>query len=137
MPAVVPPVIGHDDQYFWEGARRHKLLLQRCTGCGVLRHPPAPACNECGSLEWEAVEASGRGTVFSWIVSKHPTRPDDEPRIVAVIELEEGIGMVSNLQEVDIAEVRNEMPVEVCFVEFDDGLVLPQFRPAAAAAAGA
>ena len=129
MPAVVPPVIGPDDEYFWEGARAGKLLLQRCGGCGALRHPPVPMCPECGSLEWEPQEAAGRGTVFSWIVSRHPNKPDDEPRIVACVELEEGIGMVTNLQDVEPAAVENEMAVEVCFTEFDGDVVLPQFRP--------
>ena len=129
MPAVVPPVIGRDDEYFWEGARAGKLLLQRCGGCGGLRHPPVPMCPECGSLEWEPHEASGRGTVFSWIVSRHPNQPDDEPRIVAVVELQEGIGMVTNLQEIGPDAVENDLAVEVCFTEFEGGVVLPQFRP--------
>ena len=134
MVHVVPPVIGPDDEYFWEGARDRKLLLQRCGGCGELRHPPVPMCPECGSLEWSAQEASGRGTVFSWIVSRHPNsaRADEGWRIVAVVELEEGIGFVTNLQDVEPDDVRNEMPVEVCFTEFDDGVVLPQFRPVGA-----
>jgi uncharacterized OB-fold protein len=131
MPAVVPPAIGPDDEYFWEGARAGKLLLQRCRACGEVRHPPVPMCPECGSLEWQPQEAAGRGTVFSWIVSRHPNKPDDEPRIVAVVELDEGIGMVTNLQNVDPSAVENEMAVEVCFTEFDGGVVLPQFRPVA------
>jgi hypothetical protein len=85
-------------------------------------------CPNCGSLEWDTQEASGRGTVHSWIVSRHPTEPDDEPRIVALVELEEGVRLVSNLQEVEESQVWNDMPVEVMFVEIDQ-VALPQFRP--------
>lgn len=73
---------------------------------------------------------SGRGTVHSWIVSHHPTQTDDLPRIVALVELEEGVRLVSNLQEVRVADVRNDMAVECVFAEID-GVTLPQFRPAA------
>jgi hypothetical protein len=71
---------------------------------------------------------AGRGFVYSWIVSRHPTQPGDSPRIVALIELDEGMRLVSNLQGIDPADVRNGMRVEV---EFDEigGVKLPQFRP--------
>ena len=71
----------------------------------------------------------GRGKVQSWIVSRHPTEPDDAPRIVALIDLEEGVRLVSNLQDVEIADVENDMPVEVVFADID-GFTLPQFRAA-------
>jgi len=130
-PRVVAPVDDHGDRFFWDAAREGKLLIQRCRSCGTLRHPPAPMCGRCGSLEWEGTESTGRGTVHSWIVSRHPSRPDDEPRVVVLVDLAEGTRLVSNLVDVDPAEVRNEMPVEVCFVAYNDGdVVLPQFRPA-------
>ena len=128
---VVPPVDDHGDRFFWEGARAGQLLIQRCRSCGTLRHPPAPMCGHCGSLEWEGTVSSGRGTVHSWIVSRHPSRPDDDPRVVVLVDLEEGTRLVSNLVEVDPDQVHNDMAVEVCFVAYDDGeVVLPQFRPA-------
>jgi uncharacterized OB-fold protein len=83
----------------------------------------------CGSGEWEVAELSGRGVVYSWIVSRHPTRPEDSPRVVALVELEEGRRLVSNLQDVEPANVTTGMPVEVTFTEID-GQKLPQFRPA-------
>ena len=67
--------------------------------------------------------------MHSWIVSRHPTEPDDAPRIVALVDLEEGVRLVSNLQDVDPAHVENDMPVEVVFADVD-GFTLPQFRPA-------
>jgi uncharacterized OB-fold protein len=86
-------------------------------------------CPACGSVEWDVEELSGRGRVHSWIVSHHPTQPDDAPRIVALILLEEGLRLVSNLDGVEAEDVVNDMDVEVAFVEVD-GVRLPQFRPA-------
>jgi uncharacterized OB-fold protein len=91
-------------------------------------------CPVCGSLEWTVQEASGRGTVHSWIVSRHPSDPDELPRVVALVELEEGVRLVSNLQDVEPDQVTNDMAVEVLFKEVD-GVTLPQFRPAASGAA--
>jgi hypothetical protein len=59
----------------------------------------------------------------------HPTQPDEVPRIVALVDLDEGVRLVTNLQGIDPADVRNDMPVELTFAELD-GLMLPQFRPA-------
>jgi uncharacterized OB-fold protein len=128
VPHVIAPVVGHDDRYFWDGVAEGKLLLRKCAKCSHLQHPPTPMCPRCGSLEWTTQEASGRGTVYSWIVSHHPTQPDAEPRIVALIALEEGLRMVSNIVDAGGADVRNDMDVEVCFRTYDD-VTLPQFRP--------
>jgi uncharacterized protein len=134
VPRVIPPNVEDDDRFFWDGVARGELLAQRCDGCGTRRHPPLPMCGTCGSLEWTAEPLSGRGTVFSWIVSRHPSEPTAEPRIVAVVALEEdGLRMVSNLVDVDPATVADELAVELCFRDHD-GTVLPQFRPAGGAA---
>ena len=129
MPPVFPPTPGPHDEYFWQGVRDRTLLLRKCSGCGALQHPPTPMCGECHSLEWDVQKATGRGTVYTWIVSHHPSQPDENPRIVALVELEEGIRLVSNLCDVEPEAVRNDMPVEVRFVEFDGDVVLPQFAP--------
>lgn len=129
MPRVIPPVPDADDQFFWDGVAAGKLLLERCASCKTKRHPPSPMCGVCLSTEREAFEASGRAAVHSWIGSRHPSEPDAEPRIVVLVDLEEGLRMVSNLQDVAIADVYPGMPVEVCFAEID-GTMLPQFRPA-------
>jgi uncharacterized OB-fold protein len=85
-------------------------------------------CPHCGSLEWTVRELSGRGTLHSWVQSKHPTEPDDMARIVALVELEEGVRIVSNLHAIEPANVENDMPLEVVFVDVD-GVRLPQFQP--------
>ncbi|HUP76682.1 MAG TPA: OB-fold domain-containing protein [Acidimicrobiales bacterium] len=84
-------------------------------------------CPSCHSLKWTTRESSGRGTVYSWIMSHHPTEPDAQPRIVVLVDLEEGVRLVSNLQGVAVSDVRNGMAVELCFDDFE-GVVLPQFR---------
>ena len=129
MPKVTPPVDDPDDRYFWEGAREGRLMLQSCAACGALRHPPSPMFARCGSTERDATASSGRGRIHSWILSHHPSAPDDAPRVVVLVELEEGCRVVSNLLDVAPEDVRNDMAVEVCFVE-RDGVVLPQFRSA-------
>ena len=128
MPRVIPPTPDPDDQYFWDGVAQNKLLLQRCASCGSLRQPPAPMCGDCNSLEWDTQESSGRGEVYSWVYSHHPSEPDAQPRVVVLVELEEGVRLVSNLREVPHDAIRNGQPVEVFFVE-EDGVKLPQFRP--------
>ena len=129
MPPVAQPVPDEDSRFFWDGVREGRLLLQRCSGCSAFRHPPGPMCPACLSLEWEAVEASGRGTIYSWVLSHHPTEPDAEPRVVVLVALDEGVRLVANLQGVPRQEVVNDLPVEVFFDEID-GVRLPQFRPA-------
>ncbi len=119
------------EAYFWDGVKDRTLLLRRCVGCGELQHPPTPMCGHCHGLEWETQKATGRGTVYSWIVSRHPSQPDDNPRIVALVELAEGVRLVSNLIGIDAADVRNDMEVEVTFVEYGQDLLLPHFTPVA------
>jgi uncharacterized protein len=130
MPRVIAPAVNRDDEYFWAGVDQDRLLVRRCIECSLLQHPPTPMCPRCGSVQWDVQELAGRGFVYSWIVSRHPTRPEDSPRIVALIELDEGMRLVSNLRGIDPADVRNGMRVEVGFGAID-GVKLPQFRPAA------
>jgi len=125
--AVIPPAIDRDSQFFWDGVRAGQLLVQRCTDCAELRHPPGPACPECGCLAWKAEQSAGCGTVYSWVLSHHPTEADAEPRVVVLVDLEDGVRMVANLLGVPVAEVTNDLPVEVFFTEVD-GVPLPMFR---------
>jgi uncharacterized OB-fold protein len=119
-----------DDDFFWDGARAGKLLVQKCGSCGLLRHPPLPMCSHCQSVEVEILECSGRGKVLAWVNSKHPNRPDEDSRIVVNLELEEGTKLISNIQGIELDDIHVGLPVEVFFQEFD-GVVLPQFRPVA------
>jgi uncharacterized OB-fold protein len=114
-----------DEDFFWAGVDEGRLLAQKCRGCGALRHPPSPMCANCQSLDWEPQELTGRGQVFGWLISKHPTQPDADPRTVVLVELEEGIRMVSNLA--GGGPTRIGEAVEVCYADVN-GARLPQFR---------
>jgi uncharacterized OB-fold protein len=134
VPSVVPPTPTLDDQFFWDAIADGRLVFQRCAACGVVRHPPAPMCGECHSIEWDTQESTGHGHVYTWIVSHHPTKPDAEPRVVVLVELDEGIRFVANLLGVDVGSLQdgavgNGMEVELT-IEDVDGVALPQFRPA-------
>ncbi|HUF85148.1 MAG TPA: OB-fold domain-containing protein, partial [Acidimicrobiia bacterium] len=86
---------------------------------------------ECRSYEWDTVEASGRGTVYSYVVNHYPQVPAfDYPLPIGLIELDEGTRVVADLVGIDAAEVRVGMPVEVEWVEHDPDLTLPAFHPA-------
>ncbi|MEC4018888.1 bifunctional MaoC family dehydratase N-terminal/OB-fold nucleic acid binding domain-containing protein [Streptomyces sp. H27-D2] len=123
------PVVNRDNAGFWDGVADHKLLIQRCTGCETFRFPWLPGCNACGSADWKAVEASGVGTVYSYVVMRHPPFPAfDPPYAVGLIELAEGVRMVANVTGVPYDEVRIGMPVTLEFLRVDDELELPAFR---------
>lgn len=125
------PVINRDNAGFWEGVARHRLLIQRCTGCATLRFPWLPGCNSCGGQEWDTVEASGHGTVYSYVVMHHPPFPAfDPPYAVALVELAEGVRVISNITGVPSDKVRIGMPVELEFLRVDEDMELPVFRGA-------
>jgi uncharacterized OB-fold protein len=130
MSTRLAPAVTFDTRFFWDGLKDHKLLIQQCSGCGVLRHPPRPMCPHCNSLSWDAIESSGRGEVFSFVMPQHPPYPWFEyPYIVVLVDLEEGVRLVSNLCDVNPGDVSIGMAVRVFYEHFEDGLVLPQFRP--------
>jgi uncharacterized protein len=129
-PPRPKPPRNQDNAFFWEGVDRGELLIQHCTSCGRLRHPPRPMCPNCQSLEWDAVTSSGKGEVFSFIIPHYPQVPMFEyPYVVAVIALEEGTRLISNVIDIDPSDVTIGLPVEVRFVAVDDELTLPMFAP--------
>ncbi|MFJ4962603.1 OB-fold domain-containing protein [Streptomyces sp. NPDC088729] len=134
-PAPRPrPVINRDNAGFWAGVAEHRLLIQRCARCAVLRFPWLPGCNACSCPDWDTVEACGAGTVFSHVVMHHPPFPafspsgDGGPYAVALIELAEGVRIVSNVIGVPYDRVRVGMPVRLEFLRTDPDLELPVFR---------
>jgi uncharacterized OB-fold protein len=131
-PADTPwphPAVNRDSAFFWEGTRAGELRIQRCATCGQLRHPPGPACPACGSYDWDYRVASGRGTIFSFVVHHHPQLPPHRtPFVVVLVTLEEGTRIVGNLIDADPATVAVDDPVIVTFVPVAEDLVLPQWR---------
>ena len=126
------PQIAPEMAPFFEAARRHELVVQRCRGCGTPRFPARDQCSKCLSRESEWVRASGRGEVFSFAVMHqvyHPGFADEVPYAVVVIELEEGARLVSNLVDCPVQDIRIGMPVEVVFDDVTPEVTLPKFRP--------
>jgi uncharacterized OB-fold protein len=126
------PVPSEDSWSFWEAAKRHELTLQRCATCGSFRFPPAPLCPECTSLGGEWTKVKGTGKVFSYVVfyrAFHKSFEKDVPYAVAVVELDEGPRLVSNIVGVPPEQIRCEMPVEVVFEDITPACTLPKFKP--------
>ncbi|HLN16285.1 MAG TPA: OB-fold domain-containing protein [Acidimicrobiales bacterium] len=126
-----PPPTG-DGVPFWAYAREHELRVQRCRDCGLHRFHPRPRCPRCRSEAADWVPCRGTGSVFSYTICYPPVLPayaSSVPYNVAVIELDEGPLMVSNVVDCPNEELEVGLPVEVCFVDVDEELTLPQFRP--------
>ena len=126
------PKINRLSRPFWEGARRHTLLLQRCVDCRDFRFPPSERCPACLSAAVEWVPASGRGTVWSWIrmwQRYYPAFDAERPYVVAYVELEEGPRLMTTLVDCAPEEIHCDMPVEVVFDDVTDEISLPKFRP--------
>jgi uncharacterized protein len=120
-----------DSAIFWDAAVAHRLVAQRCAGCARLRHPPRPMCPHCHSLEFEVVELSGLGTLYSYAVLHHPQHPAFEyPVLAALVDLDEGIRLVSNLVDVDVdGGIEIGMRLRVTFVPTPADGAVPVFRP--------
>src|SRR5689334_14171177 len=126
---VLQPVVSPDTAFFWEGTARHELRIQRCGGCGTLRHPPGPMCPVCGFARPEYDVAAGTGEVYSYVVHRHPPVPGWQlPIVIALVQLTEGVRMVGELLDVDPEGVRIGLPVRVAFHELDAELTLPAWR---------
>ena len=118
----------------WDGCAEGVLRVQRCDDCGAFVFVPSPVCGSCRSMSLSWVDSSGRGTLYSYTTVHRPQQPAFEvPYVVAIVELEEGWHMLSNLVDVSPDEVAIGMPLEVHFERKSDEIVLPYFRPRAEA----
>ena len=128
--ARIKPPMGPDNSWWWEMAAAGKLGIQRCSACQTLRHPPRPMCGDCHSTQWDTVEASGKGTVCSYTVLRHPQFPGfSYPLVIILVDLEEGTRLTSQLVDCDPAAVDFGMAVEMLIQQDPDGFKLPVFRP--------
>ncbi|MDI3341747.1 MAG: Zn-ribbon domain-containing OB-fold protein [Sphaerobacter sp.] len=135
-PSKPLPVADPITAPFWESLRAHAMQLQRCDACGRFVFYPRVVCPHCGSraLTWQPVAGTGVVHAFT-IVHRHPNPAfaAEIPYVVALVELDEGVRMLTNLVgvEPDPAQVRVGMPVEVVYEDVSDVVTLPQFRPRA------
>ena len=129
MTALTAPILDVHSAPFWEAARAGKLMIQRCPITGrYLWYPRGHSIYAPGTVpEW--VQASGRGSIFSFSTIYRGNGPIGAPYICALVQLEEEVLMLTRLVNVDIADVRVGMQVEVAFEEFSDEIRLPVFRP--------
>ena len=126
---VLRPVMSPDTRFFWAGTAAGELRIQRCGGCGALRHPPGPMCPACGAARPQYLVAAGTGEVYSYVVHHHPPVPGRAlPIVIALVALPEGVRMVGELLGVSPERAAVGLPVRVEFVRVDEQLTLPAWR---------
>jgi uncharacterized OB-fold protein len=131
-PARPLPKPAPESRPFWESCRKHELRLQRCGRCNAYRFPPGVLCPECWSTDCEWVRVSGRGKVYSFVVyhrAYHPAFATELPYLVAVVELDEGPRLTTNIVGCNPGAVHCGMAVDVVFEDVTPATALPQFRP--------
>ncbi len=128
LPRPTPETV-----HFWEGTRTGELRLQKCDDCGKIYFPPRPFCPECGSRNVSTFAASGRATLYSYVISHIPAPGLGPPYSVAVVTLEEGPRLMTNIVGCDQTPeaLTLDMPLEVTFEAQNDEITLPFFKPAA------
>ena len=117
---------------YWQAAKEHRLALPKCEDCSQFWFPPSRTCPHCLSTNFSFQNVSGRGKVFSFVTFHRVYRPafaEDVPYVVALVELEEGPRVLTNILGVTHEDVRCEMPVEVVFDDYDEDVAIPKFRP--------
>lgn len=128
------PVPTPETQHYWDGAKAGELRLQRCTDCSKTYFPPRPFCPECASRAVEVFKASGKGTLYSYIINHRPAPgfEDDGLYAIAVVELEEGPRLMSNIVDCDQTPeaLQLDMALEVTFEKVNEEITLPKFKPA-------
>jgi uncharacterized OB-fold protein len=132
-PARARPKPTPETQHFWDGTQAGELRLQRCDACANVYFPPRPFCPSCASRKVSVFKASGKGKLYSYVINHRPAAPGfTPPYAIAVVELDEGPRMMSNIidcpQTPEALEL--DMKLEVAFEKLDDKITLPLFRPA-------
>jgi len=126
------PVITEETAPYWEYCKKHELRMQKCAQCSYIRFPISIVCPNCHSMESEWIKLSGKGKVYSFIIFRqayHESYKDDIPYTVAIIRLDEGPRMESNIIGCKVEDVEIDMPVEVYFDDVTDDISLPKFKP--------
>lgn len=128
LPLPIPSI---ESKPFWDAVQEHKLMMPKCDACGTVAFPPTVACAACEKADFTWTQMSGRGKVYSFVVYHrvyHPAFKDKVPYVVAVVELEEGPRIISNIVNMPIPEVTCEMPVSVVYADQRDGYLIPKFE---------
>ena len=126
------PVVTEENRPFWEGCRQEKLRLQQCSECHHYQFYPRLYCMHCNSDTLEWVEASGPGIIYSYTIiyqNKSPEFVLDTPYNVAIVQLDEGPRLLSNIVGIEAVELKVDLPVTVVFDRVNETITLPRFRP--------
>lgn len=127
------PTIENESRPFWDAARQGRLTIMACNACGKAYHYPRPFCPHCWSNDVSWREASGKATLYTYstvFVNDLPPFKERLPYTVAIVDLEEGVRMTTELVDCDVAQARIGMPLQVTFKPITDDISLPVFRPA-------
>lgn len=126
------PVPSLESKPYWDGLKGHRLLMQRCEDCGKSWFPPSLLCPHCTSERFAWSELSGNGKVFSYVVYHrvyHPGFTKEVPYTVAVIELDEGPRMISNVVGIPPDQVACDMRVKIVYDDITESVTIPKFAP--------
>lgn len=126
------PIPDSESLEFWEGCKKHELLIQKCDDCHNYRYPPRPICPHCFSTDTKWDKVSGKGEVYTFTVARVPAAPEWEPVIpyvIGIIRLDEGVKVMSNIVGCRPEDISIGMKVEVIFDDVTDEVTLPKFRP--------
>lgn len=129
LPTPAPPVTP-ETKPFWDATAEGKLRLPRCRACRTVIWYPRGMCPECHATDIEWLDASGRGSIYSFTVVHRGGYAGGEPYVLAYVELDEGPRMMTNIVTDDHASLEVAQPVEVVFHDTGEGTALPRFRPA-------
>ncbi len=126
------PHITPESKPFWDACRRHRFVVQRCRDCGTFQYYPRGVCAGCWGEKLERQESTGRGTVYTFTVT-HRTQTrgfkDELPYVLAYVELDEGVQVLTNIVGCAPDDVRIGMPVVVMFEDANEQVSIPRFRP--------
>ncbi|MGR9090688.1 MAG: Zn-ribbon domain-containing OB-fold protein [Gammaproteobacteria bacterium] len=131
LPEKPRPQIAPANEPYWQGLREHRLLVQRCSSCGKLRHYPRPMCDACYAMDYDWHEIDRSGTVYSWAVTHHPFHPGfkrEVPYVIVTTDLGDGIRIQAPLAGNDASRLALGAAVVVEFVDVDAALTLPALR---------
>jgi uncharacterized OB-fold protein len=125
------PVVDQDSQVFWEGCKNEKLLIQQCEDCKKHIFYPRLLCPHCMSEELSWKEVTGRGKIYSFTIARRaggPAFTEEVPYVVALVDLDEGVRLMTNIINTPIENVKCDMSVEVIFDKVTEEITLPKFQ---------
>jgi len=133
MSEITKPIPRRENLHaeFYDHCKNHELRFQQCFDCGTWRHMPRECCEECGSFNWNWKPSSGKGTLFSWTIihrALHPAYKEEVPYASVIVEMEEGVRLVTELDGITHDELELGIPLEVFFEDVAPDVALHRFR---------